>query len=61
MMLLPDDCIKIYSSTTDLFTRLEAHLLRISLLLHLGLAFALALGNDKDILLVVLFNCNLLL
>ena len=48
---------KLCSSTIDLFTRLEAILIpltpRLPLLLHLGLSFVLALGNNKDILLIV--------
>ena len=54
MMLLPDEYIRNgreTSSTTDIFTRLEASLTPLTcktfLLLHLG--FASASGNNKDI------------
>ena len=50
MMFFPDECIRIGRENS------LTH--RISLLLHLGLGFALASGN-KDILLVVGFNYNI--
>ena len=60
MMLLPDECIRIGSSITDLFPGLETHLLVGYLVTYYTSASALLWpGNNKGILLVVGFSHNL--